>query len=74
MSELSVTRADQNVSSDNINQENCPICLGVPQNQAKPDCCKHVFCTECILEWQKVRLFLLEKIDAISTESEALTT
>ena len=31
----------------------CPICLQPPTNPAEPECCDHIFCTNCIVEYYK---------------------
>jgi len=39
--------------------DKCPVCLRVLKAQeiAIPDCCEHVYCLSCIIEWAAVILF-----------------
>ncbi len=38
----------------------CPVCLSDLDDcqLGRPECCSHLFCQNCIIEWSKVRLFL----------------
>ncbi|KAG1932569.1 protein SCAF11 isoform X2 [Pimephales promelas] len=43
-------------SLEDEEEQRCPICLNRPRrtDRAVPDCCRHVYCSACILRWAQM--------------------
>lgn len=49
-----VERRDRLIESiKQVSKNNCFICLEILESATMVDCCKNMFCAECLLEWMK---------------------